>query len=295
MRAWSRSGVVGGVAVVVALGVGASAAEAATSVKATGGSAGVTEVCGVRHRAVTVARGGVVRLAVARTGASRRSRSPVVLRIAVCRDGRYTGTVRHSVRTSRRLSTTTAGDYRVTLGGRSVYVRVAPSGTSAAPTAPTAPAAPGAAREGIHATRTTDGSQTLDGSLRTGSIVLEVTARRTAAGAVSGEFHASGNLASVFGAGDVFPIDFRGPVECLDAAGDQAALFYPLATASPEIFKTVFGGILITIQGDPTGGLGHVSFSPVPLPLATTVGCGHGGPAPLIVNGGSLAIGSPTG
>lgn len=276
---------IGGLAAVV------PSAQARTTVRATGGTAGTATVCGTQRSAVTVARGATVRLRVVRTGASRRSRKAVTLRISSCRDGRFGTTLRRKVATSRKLSTATAGDYRVTSGGRSVYVRVVAPG--AAPATPSAPASPTV--RGIHAVRTADGSQTLEGTLESGPIGFSVKAKRTAAGVVSGQFEATGSLAAIIGVGGLVPFEFRGPVTCLDVKGDQATLYYPLQNSTPEPVAAVFGGVLITVDGDPDGGLGHFSFAPVPVALAPTVGCGAGGPAPLIVSGGSLAVGSPAG
>lgn len=286
-----RSSAAGIVIAIGALAAASPSAQAATTVRASGGTAAGTSVCGVRHRAVTVARGATVRLRLVRTGASKRSRKAVTLRISTCRDGRFGSTVRRKVATSRKLSTSAAGDYRVTLAGRSTYVRVA-APTTAAPSAPSAPAD---TVRGIHAVRTTDGSQTLKGTLESGPIGFSVDAKRTAAGVVSGEFEATGSLASIIGVGGLVPFDFKGPVTCLDAAGDQAAIYYPLKDSSPAPVATLFGGVLITVDADADGGLGHFSFSPVPVALAPTVGCGHGGPTPLIVSGGSLAVGTPAG
>lgn len=285
-----RTGVLG---IVVAIGAlaAAPAAQARTTVRATGGTAGTTLVCGVQRPAVTVARGGTVRLRLVRTGAGRRSKKAVTLRISTCRDGRFGSTLRRRVATSRKLGTAAAGDYRVTLGGRSVYVRVVVPG--AAPATPAAPASPTV--RGVHAVRTSDGSQTLEGTLESGPIGFSVKAKRTAAGVVSGEFKATGSLAALIGVGGLVPFDFQGPVTCLDASGDHATIYYPLENSSPGPVAALFGGVLITVDGDPDGGLGHFSFAPVPVALAPAVGCGAGGPAPLIVSGGSLAVGTPAG
>lgn len=286
-----RTGVLGIAVAIGGLAAAAPAVQARTTVRAAGGTAGTTAVCGVQRPAATVARGGTVRLRLVRTGTSRRSRKAVTLRISTCRDGRFGSTVRRKVATSRKLGTATAGDYRVTLGGRSVYVRVVAPG--AAPATPSAPASPTV--RGIHAVRTADGSQTLEGTLESGPIGFSVQARRTAAGVVSGQFKATGSLAAIIGVGGLVPFDFQGPVTCLDVKGDQATIYYPLQNSTPEPVAAVFGGVLITVDGDPDGGLGHFSFAPVPVALAPAVGCGAGGPAPLIVSGGSLAVGSPAG
>ncbi|WP_051470927.1 hypothetical protein [Patulibacter minatonensis] len=291
MGSMRRTGVAGILIATGTLAAVAPPAGAATTVKASGGTAAATTVCGVQRRAITVARGATVRLRLVRTGASRRSRKAVTLRISTCRDGRFGTTVRRKVATSRKLGTSAAGDYRVTLGGRSTYVRVV-GPTTAAPTGPSAPAD---TVRGIHAVRTTDGSQTLKGTLESGPIGFSVDAKRTAAGVVSGEFKATGSLASIIGVGGLVPFEFKGPVTCLDAAGDQATIYYPLKDSSPAPVAALFGGVLITVDGDADGGLGHFSFSPVPVALAPTVGCGHGGPTPLIVSGGSLAVGTPGG
>lgn len=280
-------------AAVVAIGALAALAPAAgarTTVRATGGQSGMTMVCGVQRTAITVARGATVRLRPVRTGAGRGSRKTVTLRISTCRDGRFSGTVRRRVVTSRKLSTATAGDYRVSLNGRSVYVRVVSPGA-----APATPSAPASTVRGVHAVRTTDGSLTLEGTLESGSIGFSVKAKRTAAGVVSGEFRATGSLVAAIGVGGLVPFDFQGPVTCFDAKGDQATIYYPLQNSTPAPVAATFGGVLITVDGDADGGLGHFNFAPVPVALAPTVGCGAGGPAPLIVSGGSLAVGTPAG
>lgn len=285
--------VAGAVLAIGALAAVVPSAQARTTVRATGGPTATAEVCGAQRAAVTVARGQAVRLRVVRTGASRGSRKAVTMRIDTCRDGRYGGTVRRRVATSRALGTATPGDYRVTVGGRSTYVRVVDRGT--APAGPAGSAAPAPSVPGVHAVRTTDGSITLEGTLQSGPIGFTVKARRTAQGVVSGDFRATGSLASIIGVGGLVPFDFQGPVTCFDAKGDQATIYYPLQNSTPEPVAALFGGVLITVDGDADGGLGHFSFAPVPVALAPTVGCGAGGPTPLIVSGGSLAVGTPAG
>ncbi|MDO9407314.1 hypothetical protein [Patulibacter sp.] len=278
-----------------ALAAVAPPAQAGTTVRASGGPTATATVCGAQRTAVTVARGEAVRLRLVRTGASRGSRRAVSVRIDTCRDGRFGGTVRRRIVTSRGLSTATPGDYRVRLNGRSAYVRVVGQGTAPAGPAGSNPPAATPAVRGVHAVRTTDGSLTLEGTLESGPIGFTVKARRTAQGVVSGQFRATGSLASIIGVGGLVPFDFQGPITCFDAKGDQATIYYPLQNSTPEPVAALFGGVLITVDGDPDGGLGHFSFAPVPVALAPAVGCGAGGPTPLIVSGGSLAVGTPQG